>query len=96
MMAAMFSGCGSSDADETTKGTTKAVETEKEKTTEEKNTKTETDSDSDDEEKKYAKADGDLIYWSMWNSDDPQAKAIQKVIDAYEEASGNTVKVKWK
>ena len=67
MMAAMFSGCGSSDADETTKGTTKAVETEKEKTTEEKNTKTETDketetdSDSDDEEKKYAKADGILF-----------------------------------
>jgi len=99
MIATMFTGCGGSSDDETTKEkTTEAPETDEETEEEtDKETEEETDDkDADSDNKEYAKADGDIIYWSMWNSTDPQAEAIQEAIDAYEEASGNTVKVEWK
>ena len=38
----------------------------------------------------------DLIYWSMWNSTEPQAVVIQEAIDAYQKKTGNTVTVEWK
>lgn len=37
-----------------------------------------------------------LVYWSMWNSTEPQAAVIQEAIAAYEEQTGNTVQVEWK
>lgn len=80
------------------KETKKETETETKKETEtEKETKKETETKKGtDKEKKYAKADKKLVYWSMWSSSDPQAEAIQEAVDAYEEASGNTVKIEWK
>ncbi len=38
----------------------------------------------------------ELVYWSMWNSTEPQAMVIQEAVDAYEEESGNTVIIEWK
>ncbi|MBS5522791.1 MAG: extracellular solute-binding protein [Clostridiales bacterium] len=38
----------------------------------------------------------ELVYWSMWTSQEPQALVIQEAIDAYEAKTGNTVKVEWK
>lgn len=44
----------------------------------------------------YAKADGPIVYWSMWDAGSNQATAIQEVIDEYQKASGNEVQVEWK
>lgn len=44
----------------------------------------------------FTKAEGSLVYWSMWDAGSISAIAIQKAIDAYSEASGNTVQVEWK
>lgn len=38
----------------------------------------------------------ELIYWSMWNSTEPQAMVIQEAADAYEEATGIHVNIQWK
>lgn len=38
----------------------------------------------------------ELIYWSMWNSTEPQAMVIQEAADAYEEATGIHVNIEWK
>lgn len=93
MVATMFTGCGGGGEADTTKPE-KTTESEKETDKEE-----ETDEEKESkkpEKKEYAKADGEIVYWSMWNSSDPQAEPIQEAIDAYEEASGNKVKVEWK
>lgn len=37
-----------------------------------------------------------LIYWSMWNSTEPQAMVIQEAIDAYTADTGIKVQVEWK
>lgn len=37
-----------------------------------------------------------IVYWSMWESTEPQGIAIQKAIDAYMAATGNTVDVQFK
>ena len=37
-----------------------------------------------------------IVYWSMWEASEPQAKAIQEAVDAYEAASGNTVDLQFK
>lgn len=39
---------------------------------------------------------GELVYWSMWNNTEPQAKVIQEAIDAYTTETGVKVKVEWK
>ena len=37
-----------------------------------------------------------IVYWSMWNSTEPQGIAIQQAINAYTAATGNTVDVQFK
>ncbi|MDD3334932.1 MAG: ABC transporter substrate-binding protein [Eubacteriales bacterium] len=37
----------------------------------------------------------ELTYWSMWSSTEPQAIAIQKIIDEYTAATGVKVNVEW-
>ncbi|MEG2208807.1 MAG: ABC transporter substrate-binding protein, partial [Clostridia bacterium] len=37
-----------------------------------------------------------LVYWSMWSSTEPQAIAIQGVIDTYTAETGVKVNVEWK
>ena len=37
----------------------------------------------------YAKADGPIIYWSMWDAGSKTAAAIQEAVDAYCEAPIN-------
>ena len=36
-----------------------------------------------------------ITYFSMWNSGEPQAKVLKKVISDFEQQTGNTVKVTW-
>ncbi len=40
--------------------------------------------------------DTTLVYWSMWSSTEPQAIAIQQVIDKYTAETGVKVNVEWK
>lgn len=49
-----------------------------------------------DDSAELTKADGPIVYWSMWDSGSNQAIAIQEAIDAYTAASGNEVTVEWK
>lgn len=37
-----------------------------------------------------------IVYWSMWESTEPQGQVIQKAVDAYMAASGNTVDLQFK
>lgn len=37
-----------------------------------------------------------LVYWSMWESEEPQGQAIQAAVDAYAEESGVKIKVEFK
>ena len=37
-----------------------------------------------------------IVYWSMWNSTEPQGMVIQQAADAYEAATGNTVDLQFK
>ncbi len=37
-----------------------------------------------------------IVYWSMWNSTEAQGIAIQKAVDAYMAATGNTVDLQFK
>lgn len=37
-----------------------------------------------------------IVYWSMWNSTEPQGMVIQKAVDAYVAATGNTVDLQFK
>ena len=37
-----------------------------------------------------------IVYWSMWESTEPQGIVIQEAINAYEAATGNTVDVQFK
>ena len=97
MVATMFTGCGGgTDDTKTSKDTTESTKDTKKETDKETEKETKKETKDEDTEKEYAKADGEIVYWSMWNSSDPQAEAIQEAIDAYEEASGNKVKVEWK
>lgn len=62
------------------------------------NTETDAPQTSGNESQAESKAEGgkELVYWSMWTANEPQAEVIKEAIAAYEEASGNTVKVEWK
>lgn len=45
----------------------------------------------------FASAEGKtIVYWSMWESTEPQGQVIQKAVDAYVAASGNTVDLQFK
>ena len=35
-----------------------------------------------------AEEGGTLVYWSMWESTEPQGQAIQEAVDAYMEETG--------
>lgn len=37
-----------------------------------------------------------IVYWSMWNSTEPQGMAIQAALDAYTAATGNKVDIQFK
>ena len=37
-----------------------------------------------------------IIYWSMWEEDEPQAEVIREAADAYQEATGISVEIQWK
>ncbi|EJW92714.1 Bacterial extracellular solute-binding, family 1, partial [gut metagenome] len=41
-------------------------------------------------------ADDTLVYWSMWESTEPQGQAIQEAVDAYTEATGVKVDLQFK
>ncbi len=44
-----------------------------------------------------ASAEGkNIVYWSMWNATEPQGIVIQKAVDAYVAATGNTVDLQFK
>lgn len=47
--------------------------------------------DSGEEEK-----GGEIVYWSMWESTEPQAIAIQQIADEYELETGIKVNIEWK
>lgn len=58
-----------------------------------------TDAPSDDattDDANTPSGDTELVYWSMWNNTEPQAKVIQEAIDAYTADTGIKVKVEWK
>ncbi|MEG0125060.1 MAG: ABC transporter substrate-binding protein [Clostridia bacterium] len=45
----------------------------------------------------FATAEGKtIVYWSMWESTEPQGIVIQKAVDAYMAATGNTVDMQFK
>lgn len=37
-----------------------------------------------------------IVYWTMWNSTEPQGQAIQEAVDAYMKATGNVVDLQFK
>ncbi len=37
-----------------------------------------------------------IVYWSMWEEEDPQAEVIREAAEAYEEATGISVTIEWK
>lgn len=41
-------------------------------------------------------ADDTLVYWSMWESTEPQGQAIQEAVDAYMEETGVKVDLQFK
>ena len=51
--------------------------------------------DAGDDAEGGATSDVTLTYWSMWNSTEPQAIAIQEAIDAYTAETGIEVTVQW-
>jgi len=68
-----LSACGKKDAD---------TKTSNDKTTEEKTADT-TDTSKKTEDSASTDLSGDLVYWSMWNSTEPQAIALQEGIDSF-------------
>ena len=37
-----------------------------------------------------------IVYWSMWEEEEPQADVIREAAEAYEEATGISVEIQWK
>lgn len=56
---------------------------------------TESVADAGDDAEGGATSDVTMTYWSMWNSTEPQAIAIQEAIDAYTAETGIQVTVQW-
>ncbi len=57
---------------------------------------TEAEAETDTEEEGQEVSDDTLVYWSMWESTEPQGKVIQEAADAYAEESGVKVQVEFK
>ena len=91
MVGMMFIGCSktpkTSETDATTKDSEPTAEPTKEPTAEPV---------AEEPTSQYAKAEGPIVYWSMWDAGSKTAIAIQEAIDAYCAASGNEVQVEWK
>ena len=83
MVGMMFIGCSKTPKTSETDATTKDSEPTAEPVAEEPTSQ-------------YAKAEGPIVYWSMWDAGSKTAIAIQEAIDAYCAASGNEVQVEWK
>jgi raffinose/stachyose/melibiose transport system substrate-binding protein len=80
MAVSMLTGCGTNDTKDN------ATET----TTDSGKAASETTDDS-------AAAGGKtIVYWSMWEATEPQGKVIQEAVNAYMEATGNTVDLQFK
>lgn len=90
MVASMLAGCGGAATTETEAPATEAVETEA--AAEE----TAAAEEEAAEEAAYTKADGEIVYWSMWDAGSNQANAIDEIVAEYEAASGNEVTVEYK
>jgi ABC-type glycerol-3-phosphate transport system substrate-binding protein len=45
---------------------------------------------------KATPASKELVYWSMWQQTEPQAKVIQKALDSFGRITGVKVTVQWK
>ncbi len=85
LMATVFilSSCGASKVEEKKEETTKAAETQK---------KEEAKEQTDDK----AGEKVELVYWSMWNSTEPQAVELQKGIESFMQEHPNVeVTVNW-
>ncbi|MGI6069819.1 MAG: ABC transporter substrate-binding protein [Blautia sp.] len=91
MVASMLVGCGGGGDD-------KAADTKTEDTKAEDTAKDDAAADDtkDDAAGDTAASGDGLVYWSMWESGEAQAIAIQKVLDAYTEETGIPVEVQWK
>lgn len=100
LVCTMAVGCGSNNNSSGSGTQTEAPDNDSEPTETPDDTSTEETDKPDDSKSdgagEFAKADGPIIYWSMWDSGSPQAVAIQEAIDAYSAASGNEVTVDWK
>lgn len=101
MVATMLAGCGSKQAeteDPATDAATEApAETDAPAETEAPADDAETEAPADDAAAgEYTKADGAIVYWSMWDAGSNQANAIDEIIADYEAKSGNTVTVEYK
>lgn len=104
MVAAMTAGCGSDKKAETEATTPAATEAQKTEApdTEAPDTDAQATEAPDGETEpaaadgSFTKADGDIVYWSMWDAGSTQATAIEEIIADYEAKSGNTVKVEFK
>lgn len=95
MIGAAFTGCSSNENNSET-NTGSEDDTNTEETAQETETGDDEEDAAADTESGMAKADGDIVYWSMWDAGSPQATAIEEVIATYEEQSGNTVKIEFK
>lgn len=93
MVTTLLAGCGKSKESGTDAGITATPEVKVETPTD---APTEAPAETPGGASEFTKADGPIVYWSMWDTGSTSAIAIQKAIDAYSEASGNTVQVEWK
>lgn len=80
-----LTGCGGNSADSSTAGTNNSETTT--------DTTASTEADSGDS---TASGGTEIVYWSMWNSTENQAKVLQEAADAYEAETGVHVKIEWK
>lgn len=89
MVATMAAGCGGgSDAAKDDSTATTDTATEEDASTDDASTDTADDATASTGDK--------LVYWSMWESGEPQAVAIQSIIDEYTAETGVEVDVQWK
>lgn len=85
MVASMLAGCGSSATTEAPADTTGAA-----------NPETTADGGDAGADAAAAPAEGTLVYWSMWESTEPQGQVIKEAVDAYSAETGIPVQVEFK
>jgi raffinose/stachyose/melibiose transport system substrate-binding protein len=91
MTAAMLSGCGSSSS-----GTTGSSTSQQTSSTSEKSSSTSTGSASTSAEKTQDFSGVSLVYWSCWESTEPQGIVIADMVKEFEEETGCTVDLQFK